>query len=336
MSRKTERIGGFWDALEKPIIALAPMADVTDAAFRRIIAKHGKPDVMFTQFVSCDGLESSGREALLCDLLYSEAERPIVAQFFGAKPENFKKCAERARRLRFDGFDINMGCPDRNIEKQGAGAALMKNPNLAKEIIRAAKEGAGNMPVSVKIRIGYNKNEIETWFPAILEEEIAAITVHGRTRKEMSKVSAHWDVIARAKELAKGTKTLIIGNGDVYGVEDALEKAEKYGVDGVMLGRGIFGNPWLFANLASAKGDRHAPHPPLSISDRLHAMVEHTQTFERVLGGVKNFSIMKKHYKAYVNGFPGALELRASLMEANSAGEVAEKIDDFLRKKDIL
>ena len=158
---------GFWKKLKKPIMALAPMANVTDCAFRQIIAKYGKPDVMWTEFVSCDGLQSKGRANLLIDLSFTKKERPIVAQIFGAKPENFYKTALLLRELGFDGIDINMGCPDKNVEKQGAGAKLMKNPELAREIIRAAKRGAGALPVSVKTRIGYNKNELAAWLPAL-------------------------------------------------------------------------------------------------------------------------------------------------------------------------
>ncbi|MBI2048291.1 MAG: tRNA-dihydrouridine synthase family protein, partial [Parcubacteria group bacterium] len=206
-------------------MVLAPLADVTDAAFRRIIAKYGKPDIMWTEFVSADGLflrpvrkslplgkRSNFEEIafsngvavdnpLLRDLLYTENERPIVAQFFTAKPEMMEKAAQLAVKLGFDGVDINMGCPDRGIEKQGAGAALIKNPTLAREIIRAAKRGAGELPVSIKTRIGYNTNEIETWLPELLKEKPVAITFHARTRKEMSKVSAHWDVVKRAIEI---------------------------------------------------------------------------------------------------------------------------------------
>src|SRR3989344_830477 len=193
----------FWQDLKKPIFALAPMADVTDAAFRRIISKYGKPDVMFTEFTSADGLAlapEEGRKKLLKNLEYSEIERPLVAQFFTSSPENMKKSAELAASLGFDGIDINMGCPDRSVEKQGAGASLMKNTKLARELIKAAHEGAPNLPVSVKTRTGYSKPDLENWLPEILEEDLAAVTVHARTRKEMSKVPARWEFVKRAVE----------------------------------------------------------------------------------------------------------------------------------------
>ncbi|MEO5635249.1 MAG: tRNA-dihydrouridine synthase [Candidatus Paceibacterota bacterium] len=354
-------MNNFWTKLKKPIFCLAPMADVTDAAFRQIIAKYGKPDIFWTEFVSADGLCSPGRQKLLIDFIYGENEHPIVAQIFGGKPENIKKASALAKELGFDGVDINMGCPDKAVEKQCAGAAMMKNPELAREIIKAAKEGAGNLPVSVKTRIGYNKNEIETWIPALLSEDIAALTVHLRTRKEMSDVPAHWDLMKRIVEIRNemGKDTLILGNGDALDLEDAMKKAEVSGCDGVMLGRAIFGNPWLFGDsshafaqvLGSPQGNPAGAQPDrsksmttsaikekypnsseaISLKNRLSVMVEHTKLFDKLLGKHKNFAIMKKHYKAYVNGFDGAKELRIKLMETNSAVEVETIVNDFLK-----
>ncbi len=319
----------FWQSLKKPFFVLAPMADVTDIAFRQIIAKyseHGKPnggpDVFWTEFVSCDGLLSAGREHLLCDLKYSEDERPIVAQIFGGKPEHFYESAKLVAELGYDGIDINMGCPDRTIEKQGAGASLMKDSKRAREIIRECKRGAGDVPVSVKTRIGYNKNELDTWLPEILAEEPAVVTVHVRTRKEMSKVPARWEEVARAVEIRDkmGSSTLIIGNGDVKDLDDARKRAQESGADGVMLGRAVFGNPWLFAG---------TPHTP-TVPEKLRVMVEHTKLFEKLCSH-KNFAVMKKHYKAYVTGFGGAKELRVKLMEAEDSSEVESLVEDFLK-----
>ncbi len=314
------------------------MADVTDCAFRQIIAKYGRPDVFWTEFVSADGLAHPvAREKLLIDLKYSENEHPIVAQIFGGRPENIREAAKLCRELGFDGVDINMGCPDRSVEKQKAGASCIKNPDLAREIIRKAKEGAPDLPISVKTRIGYNKNEINTWLRVLLEEDIAVLTVHLRTRKEMSLVPAHWDLMPEIVKLRDevAPDTLIIGNGDVMDTNDASRKCKETGCDGVMLGRAIFGNPWLFnqcqrpsltLNLVSKTVfDNYIP----SLNEKLKVMVEHTKLFEEMLGGHKNFAIMKKHYKAYVNGFDGAKELRMKLMEADSASEVEKIVKDF-------
>ncbi|MBI4239959.1 tRNA-dihydrouridine synthase family protein, partial [Candidatus Uhrbacteria bacterium] len=294
---------GFWKQLKTPILALAPMANVTDAAFRHIIAKYGKPDVMWTEFVSCDGLCSNGREKLLVDFMYDESQRPIVAQIFGATPEHFYKTALLIQELGFDGIDINMGCPDRAVEKQGAGAALIKNPELAQEIIRATIRGAADVPVSVKTRIGYTRNTLQEWLPYLLDAGISALTIHGRTRKEMSDVPAHWDAITASVELVRAfdssdNRPIVLGNGDVASLAEARKKCEEYGVDGVMIGRGIFGNPWLFAE--------YEPTP----TEKMRVLAEHADLFEKLLMGSKHFDIMKKHVKAYISGFDGAKELR--------------------------
>ncbi len=354
----------FWQELKKKnpngIMVLAPMADVTDPAFRRIIAKYGKPDVIWTEFVSADGLFLSpvgeycekflnkeitkdelsslsngiGGSNLIKDLAFTEEERPIVAQFFTSKPEMMQKAAELAVEMGFDGIDINMGCPDKSIEKQGAGSAHIKNPKLAQEVILAAMEGGRkngkNLPVSVKTRIGYNKNELETWLPAILETNPAVVTIHVRTRKEMSLVPARWEHVKRAVEIrnsfvdSNGNKsqTLIFGNGDVVDLNDAENKVRETGCDGVMLGRAIFGNPWCF--------NRELKRDDVSILDRLRVMLEHTKLFEELLPH-KSFAIMKKHYKAYVNGWDGAKELRLKLMETKTASEVEEIVEDYLK-----
>ncbi len=345
----------FWEKLPKPFFALAPMADVTDAAFRRIIAKYGKPDLMWTEFVSADGLASPGREVLKNDLIYTEAERPIVAQLFSGHPDKMREAAKICALLGFDGIDINMGCPDRSIEKQGAGAAMIKNKDNAKKIIEAAKDGIKdaqkNIPVSVKTRVGYNKVEIDEWIPFLLSQNIAALTIHARTRKDMSLVPARWEHVMEAVEIRDkmGVKTKIIGNGDVRDIEHAKILAKETGCDGVMLGRAIFGNPFLFSSLHSENKNvlsenecqKSSDFSLPSLREKLKIMIEHTKLFEELLGKYKNFAIMKKHYKAYVNkAFDtcrndrkvgrSAKELRLKLMEANNALEVESIVDNFL------
>ncbi len=344
----------LWQKIKKekdgPLMVLAPMADVTDAAFRHIIAKYGRPDATWTEFVSADGLFKGGYDALINDLRFSEIERPVIAQFFTSDPVMMEKAARLALELGFDGVDINMGCPDKGVEKQGAGAGLIKKPELAKEIILAAMRGATSkeksIPVSVKTRIGYNKNELETWLPAILETKPALVTVHARTRKEMSLVPARWGHVARAVEIRNelSPETLIFGNGDVKDVAHGIALCEETGADGAMLGRAIFGNPWLFANLSHEQHGRQIEHPSeakaeegISIQERLTVLIEHTNLFEEIVGPKppvgcgKSFAVMKKHYKAYVNGFDGAKELRMELMEAENATRVGEIIEAFLK-----
>ncbi len=360
----------FWAELPKPIIAMAPMADVTDAPFRKLIAKYsahkrkdgtvGGADVSWTEFVAADGLVKAtpeGKKKLMADLIYSEEERPIVAQLFSSNPEHMEYAAKLVRELGFDGVDINMGCPDRSIEKQGCGSAMIRTPEVAKEIIKAAKRGAKSdkedgIPVSVKTRLGYSEDEVETWIPSILSESPAVLTIHARTRKEMSRVPANWERVKRVVEIRDQLEsdTLILGNGDVLSLDDAHNKVEKSGADGAMIGRALFGNPWFFTPekslpiqltaLPTHGVDRdkiikeyegEAGVELITLAERLEVLVEHSKLFEEILP-FKNFSIMKKHYKAYVGGFPGAAALRAKLMEQNSAEEVGQVVHDFLKE----
>lgn len=325
----------FWQTLKDEkggdlIIALAPMADVTDAPFRHVIAKYGKPDVMWTEFVSADGLvlapndnpDESGltsQDKLMADLKFSQIERPIVAQLFGSKIDNMEKASKIVEGLGFDGIDINMGCPDRSIEKQGAGSAMIKDFDSAVEIIRAAKRGAPNIPISVKTRLGYNNDILEDWLPVLLKEDLAVITIHARIRKDLSKTPAKWDRIKRAVEIRDrlNSETMIFGNGDVYSLEEATQKKNETGCDGIMIGRGIFGNPWFFSEKSP------------SLNEKLEVLLEHTKLFEKMLP-YKNFAIMKKHFSSYVEGFEGAKELRTKLMDCEDSGEVENVIKSFL------
>ena len=328
---------GFWAKLKRPIMALAPMANVTDAAFRRMfIEAGGRPDVFWTEFVAVEGLLSRGRERLLVDLWYDKREHPIVAQIFGGKPEQFEQVGPMLRELAFDGVDINMGCPDAGVEKSGGGAALMKDPALAREIIWALKKGMGDVPVSVKTRIGYTKNEVATWIPALLEEQPAALTVHLRTRKEMSAVPAHWELAPLITALRDkiSPQTILLGNGDVDTLEIAHTRIAESGFDGVMIGRGAFGNPWFFSGRVP------------ELRERLEMLATHAELFEKlyrtnvagkiktgdvVTGPLKGFEVMKKHFKAYCSGFNGAKELRIELMETETAAEVRAIIEKFLK-----
>ena len=316
------------------------MSDVTDIAFRYMLAKYGKNRenrnkvVFWTEFVAADGLcDKFGRKKLAYILKFRECERPIVAQVFGANPENMKKACQYIASLGFDGIDINMGCPDKSVISQGAGSALIKNPKLAREIIQAVHAGiksAGlNIPVSVKTRIGFNKEGIDAWIPELLKEDISALTIHLRTTKELSLVPANWEYIKKIKELIKksGKDVLLIGNGDVKDFKDAEEKAQKYGCDGIMIGRGVFGNPWFFSGKESS-----------SLKERLEVLIEHTQIFDEELAMPKHkgFDVMKKHFKAYVNGFDGAKELRIKLMETENSKQVEKIIKNFLKNNKLI
>lgn len=302
-------------------MALAPMYDVTDAAFRLMVTRHGKPDVMFTEFVSCDGMSSAGRPNLIHHLKYDPSERPIVAQVFGDKPQKHYETAQLVKELGFDGIDLNMGCPVKTVCKTGAGAALINNPELAIELIEETRRGAGSLPVSVKTRIGYDTIGTEEWIGHLLKASPAAIIVHLRTRKEMSDVKAHWEEIEKAVALADGTGTLILGNGDVANLAEAEKLARETGVDGIMLGRAIFGNPWLF--------NREIELDSITPEDKLEAMLEHADLYEDIFRGQRQFAVMRKHLFAYASGFHGSKELRKMLENVSNSSEVREAIEQF-------
>jgi nifR3 family TIM-barrel protein len=314
----------FWNNLSKPFTVLAPMDGVTDFVFREIISEIAKPDVLFTEFTPTDAIVSKGYDRTIGILKYSEKQRPIVAQIWGTHPENFYKTAKLCKKLKFDGIDINMGCPDKDVVKIGSGAALINNKELAEEIINETKRGAGNLPVSVKTRTGFSEAVTEDWISFLLKQKLAAISIHGRTAKEMSKGRADWVEIAKAVKLRDeiSPKTLIIGNGDVISYKEALEKSEKYGVDGVMIGKGIFSNPWIFEKTQT---------PILhSIKEHLDLLTRHAKVFCETYHTEKDFNTMKKFFKIYVSSFRGAGKLKKQLMGCKSYEDVQEIVSPYL------
>ncbi len=365
--------------MTRPIFALAPMEEVTDVAFREMFARYSKSRnigsrteastspalrasspslgevnnvanasfVMYTEFVNVDGLtHPEGRKKLAIDLKFTPEQKPMVAQIWGTNPEKFYESAKICADLGFDGIDINMGCPQDKEIGIGACAALIREPKLAKQIIEAVKKGAGDLPVSVKTRIGYSKKEeMEEWIKHLLSCEPAVIALHGRTKQEKSKVPANWEAIAQAVQIRNQEKshTLILGNGDIKSYQEGLDRVARTKVDGDMVGRGAFGNPWFFAqHLNSNAGIRHSPdsnrdeggfdgyHP--NLKERLAVMLEHAKLFTEWLPG-KSFMIMRKHFKAYASGFPGSHELRAKLMEAKNLEETEKITNEFLQKQ---
>ena len=302
----------FWDDLPRPFFLLAPMANATDTAFRRIVTDCSRPHAVYTEFTSVAGLCSPGAPRLMIDLEFAECERPVIAQFFGSVPDQFRRSAELAVELGFDGVDINMGCPDRAVLRQKSGAALIRDPDLALEIIDAAREGAGGLPVSVKTRIGHASDTVEEWIGLLLSAQPAAIAIHARTVKERSEVPAHWDAVRRACELARGPGVPIVGNGDVSSLQQGRALAAEVGADGVMIGRGVFGNPWVF----SAAGK------PADLRVALETMLAHALLYDLLFAGRKNFVDLRRHFKAYVGGFAGARQMRMELMETRSVADV--------------
>lgn len=314
---------------------LAPMEDVTDTSFRELVMRISNPDyfqVVFTEFTSTDGLcHPVGRPNVISRFRVNDSERAvlkekgmkIVAQIWGANPEKFSTAVKMiCEEFDFDGLDINMGCPVKKIVKQGGCSALIGQPALAAEIIQATKE-ASNIPVSVKTRTGIKKHDTENWISHLLAQDPAALILHGRTQKDQSEVPADWNEIKKAVELrnASGKPIPVFGNGDVMSVEDAFEKCAQTGADGVMVGRGIFHNPWMFNH----------PQPGISVNDKLDLLWQHVELFTQTWGRDKNFAILKRFFKIYTNNFHGAAHLRAELMETSTPEEVRKVLDDFKR-----
>lgn len=319
-------MNNFWQNFNGPVFSLAPMEDVTDTVFREIVMRMsdpGKLNVVFTEFTSVEGMNHPvGRERVSERLMVNNSERQLlkeqniklVAQIWGRNPEIYAKIAQFiTQNYDFDGLDINMGCPVKKVFKIGACSALIGEPSLAKEIILATKE-ATHLPVSVKTRTGIKEHQTEEWMSELLEVEPAAIILHGRTQRMQSDGEASWDEIAKAVQVKNKLKPHIPfhGNGDVFSYEKGLQRIAETGVDGVMIGRGIFQNPWFFQ-----------PQKTNSTkTERIHQLIQHTQLFEKTWSGQKNFNILKRFYKIYINSFEGAAKLRADLMEVNNYQEV--------------
>lgn len=317
------------EKLNKPFFVLAPMDDVTDTVFRQTVARNAAPDLFFTEFTNVDGLQSVGRPKLLRKLRFVESEKSLVAHIWGLKPENFYKTAQEiadgslARELglpadcNFVGIDLNMGCPAKSEVKAGACSALINNRELANEIIQATQAGAaGKLPVSVKTRLGFSAVDM-TWIEFLLKLKLNMLTIHGRTRKEMSKVPAHWDLIGEAVKLRDqiALDTLLVGNGDVENHAHGLEFAKKYGLDGIMIGRGIFHDPYAFAQ-TSLWGT-------IGREERIAMYRRHVQLFaDTWQTGERNIKTLNKFCKVYISDFDSAKELREQLMEANSTDEL--------------
>ena len=307
------------------------MDDVTDTVFRQIVQQTAAPDLFFTEFVNVDGLQSPGRTKLLKKLQFVPSETQLVAQIWGSNPENFRKTAEQivdgtfARELglpegvNFVGIDLNMGCPAKSEVKNGTCSALMQNRPLASEIIKATQEGAaGKLPVSVKTRLGWSEID-HTWAEFLLGHDLAMLTVHGRTKKEMSKVPAHWDEIGKVRELRDkiAPDTLIVGNGDVESRAQGLELINQYGLDGVMIGRGVFHDPFVFA--------KESQWEQLSRAERIDMYRKHVTLFAKTWqNNERPIHVLNKFCKIYINGFDGAKELREHLMAAQSGDELLD------------
>jgi tRNA-dihydrouridine synthase len=315
----------FWQTLEKPIFTLAPMEDVTDTVLRQIIARCGKPAVFFTEFTNVEGMFSKGAKHVVHRLQYTEIELPLVAQIWGSHPENFCKAAKQIRDMGMSGVDLNMGCPAQGPVNRGVCSGLINNRPHAKEIIEATKEGAaGLLPVSVKTRLGFRTMDFD-WIQFVLEQKPAVLTVHLRTVSEMSKVPAHWDKLKTVVEMrdALSSETLIIGNGDIKSLSEAKQKVVEAGADGAMIGRGIFDNPYLFAGNITLSDK--------TPQEKMQLLLDHMHLWQTTWGDTKHFPTLRKFFKVYANGFPGAQDLRIQLMETQNPQETEYIVAAFLQ-----
>jgi tRNA-dihydrouridine synthase len=313
----------FWQTLPRPFTILAPMDGVTDFVFREILTDIGKPDVFFTEFTNVEGLTSKGLERVAENLKFGKKEMPIVAQLFGKDPKAYYESAKICKEMRFSGIDINMGCPDKIIVKKGSCAALIKNPQLAKEIISETIKGSGGLPVSVKTRLGFEQIDLD-WIKFLLQQDLAAITIHLRTVSEMSKVPAHWEVMSKIIKLRNdiSSKTLIIGNGDILTQPEIEKKFKQDNCDGFMIGRGVFQNPWIFnKNISVGK---------VTVQQRIGLFTKHINLFDKTWSD-KNPALLKKFCKTYISNFPDALNLREKIMECTKTSEMLAILESASR-----
>jgi tRNA-dihydrouridine synthase len=314
----------IWQQLPKPFFVLAPMEDVTDTVFRQIVARTGAPDLFFTEFVYVEGLVTRGRHATSRRFIHTPVEQPLIAQIWGREPQNFYRVARELATGEFGpfaGIDLNMGCPERKIVRRGECAGLIDRPTRAVEIIKATQEGAGNLPVSVKTRCGTREWITEEWAATLLAQDLDALTIHGRIAAEKSNFPARWEEIAKVVALRDrlGKTTPIIGNGDVSSHADGLAKAAQYGVDGLMVGRGIFRNLWFF--------DPTVDPATVPLHERLALLIDHVRGWQHHWTGEKNFEATKKFYKAYFYEVEGMADLQRELMLLRAPEETLARLE---------
>lgn len=313
-------MSNFLKDLPKGFMVLAPMDDVTDTVFRQIIAECAKPDLFFTEFVNVEALQSAGRETTLRRLEFTTNDQPLIAQIWGKNPENFYKSAQDLVQMGFSGVDLNFGCPDKKVVKNNTGGGTINVPDQALEIIKATRDGlAGKLPLSVKTRIGLREYD-ESWIRLLLQQKLDMLTIHLRTVREMSKYPARWE--KHAEQVRKlrdeiSPNTILVGNGDVLSYRDAKDKSEKYGYDGIMIGRGVFTDPYVFSSQSNWED--------MPAKDRINLYKKHLELYRTTYPNMeRKFDPIKKFCKIYINNFPGASELRAKLMDCRNVEDSLE------------
>jgi len=319
------------DAREKneAFTVLAPMEDVTDNVFRQIIQEEGRPDLFMTEFTNCDGICSPGREKVIHRLNYDKSQLPIIGQIWGSNPDNYPETTKIVIDKGFSGVDINMGCPVAKVVRRLSGAGMIKSPELAKQVIDATRDSIienkreKDFAFSIKTRIGINSIDLD-WIKFLLEQKLDALSIHLRTVKEQSKVPAHWELMPQIIEMKEkiSPNTVIIGNGDIKTRGQIKSAMSQYGVDGVMIGRGIFENLWIFNDkIDSAQ---------LTKEKRLNVLLHHMDLFVSTWGNSKNFQLLKKFFKVYLKGFDGATQLRNQLIRLQTHEEIRDSIEEYL------
>ena len=362
----------FWQLLPKPIIGLAPMDGVTDSAFRHIVAVYGKPDIVFTEFTNVHDI-CSGRLKALDSLRYSENQRPVIAQIYGKDPSLFYQAAHVVCELGFDGLDINMGCPSKNVASSGSGAGLIRTPELALQLMETSRKGIQDwsqgqslsqlglkpsaletitllknehtsqslpetrrtIPLSVKTRLGYDANIIHEWSDCLIQGHPEAIAIHGRTLSQMYRGQSDWDAIAEAATHVQEAGILALGNGDIKTLEEAHHRIQGSKVDGVLIGRGALGNPWIFKGNSQVRQATHEQKsfalntPKPTVEDKFRTMLEHAHVFESI-HGPERFVRMRKHLGWYCSSFPHAAALRAQMVRTNGSQDVLDILQTYL------
>ena len=315
----------FWNKLPTPFFVLAPMESVTDVVFRHVVTHAGRPDVYFSEFTNATGWFRAGDRAIGGRLIKTDDESPIIAQLWGSDPEAMRVMSRHVAKLNYDGIDINMGCPDQSAIKGGGGADMIRNPDRASAIIAAAK--TSGLPVSVKTRLGYTYiDEWKSWLKFLLEQDIVALTIHLRTKKEMSKVNAHFELIPAIKALRDevAPDTLLIINGDILDREQGMKLFKEHSIDGVMIGRGVFQNPFCFRDdlKTEERSDRKA-----ELIKLLHYHLDQFDHYQPLMG--RPFETLKRFFKIYIRDFEGASDLRDKLMHTSSTDEVRSILKQF-------
>ncbi len=362
----------FWKTLPYPIIGLAPMDGVTDSVFRYIVATYGKPDIVFTEFTNVHDI-CSGRLQALDSLRYSNVERPVIAQIYGKDPALFYQAAHVVCELGFDGLDINMGCPSKNVASSGSGAGLIRTPNLALELMENTRQGIqdwsegqsltdlglkpsalqaiaqlkaehpeltehrerSTIPLSVKTRLGFDCNIIDEWSDCLIQGRPEAIAIHGRTLSQMYRGQSDWEAIAHAATRIRRHGIVTLGNGDIKNLTDAHQRIQESGVDGVLIGRGALGNPWIFQEIRAMREilmtqscAQLTTFQP-NVHEQFHAMLTHAQRFE-TMNEPGRFVRMRKHLGWYCSSFPHAAAMRAQLVRTNGVQDVKDILQAYL------